>query len=294
MAGTWETWREMIKEGYHVTSHSMVHCNDPVPADGWPGYEWEAAESKRMMDANLGGFITKVFTYPGAGVGAFSTPVDPKTKQTAQRPAVVKYYAAARGGGALAINQANMIDYFDIHSTTSGVVYLLDDSKLDGWMKRAHISQNLNTLFDPDPNNKNYRGWANVFIHFINNGKDFDTNPFQVEYGKVMAFYNEHRADLWTGYLDDIALYGQERDTATLVTDEAGDAKISFTLTSKMDPVVFDYPLTVKVRIPGAWKNVKARQAEKDIPAVVIQHEGASFALVKAIPDRGQVTLLPP
>lgn len=285
-AGTWDFWRELTKEGYHVASHSMMHNGDPVPADGWRGFEWEAGESKRLMDANLNGFVTKTFAYYGSGFNAFSTfgkhlPI--------LRQAVTKYYAAARGGGAFGINQANMIDYMDVHATTGGVDALLSDKPNANWM----ADQKLKNLFDPNPNNKAYRGWANIFIHFVNGGKEFDTNQGQIIYGKALAFYNEHRADLWNGFFDDVALYGEERDTATLVTNTTTSTKIAFTLTSQMDPAVFDYPLTVKVRIYDSWKNATATQNGKSVPVQVIQHDNHSFALVKAVPDQGQVILAP-
>lgn len=286
-AGTWDAWRQMLSEGFRVASHSVMHNHCPVPSDGWPGPEWEAAFSKYDLEEHLPGTQIRVFAYPGAGVHAFGIGRDPKTKESVWRPYVAKYYAAARGGGGEVINPANLIDYMNIRSSTGSVPEILGSSN------PRMASQQLDKLFDPAPDNKNYRGWANVFIHFINNGKDFDTNKFTVAYGKVLAYYNDHRADLWTGFFEDVALYGQERDTATLVTDEASDSKITFSLTSKMDPAIFDYPLTVKVRLPDSWKTVTASQNQKAVPAEIIQHEGAGYALVKALPDRGTVTMLP-
>lgn len=285
--GTWDTWRQMIAEGFRVASHSKMHLRGPVPADGWPGPEWEVAQSKADLEANLPGQKIRLFVYPGAGVRVFGIPRDPATGQNAWRPFVAKHFAAARAGGGDAINPANMIDYLAIKATTGSVPELLETK-----IPRME-AQNLNKLFDPDPSNKNFRGWANIFIHFINNGKGFETNKFTVAYEKVLAFYNDHRADLWTGFMEDIALYGQVRDTATLVTNEAGGSKIVFTLTSEMDPEVFDYPLTIKVRLPNEWKSVGGSQNGTAVPVEVIEHEGGSFALVKTLADRGPVTLLP-
>jgi len=285
-AGTWETWQEMLKEGNHISSHSMMHNHDPVPADGWKGPEWETAEAKYLLETHLPGYKARTFVYPGAGVHVFGILGGYYPKST-WRPSIVKYYVAARGGGGNPISPANMIDYFDVYATTGNVKFILDNKD----QKYADI--NLNTLFDPKTKTKNYRGWANVFIHFINNGKTFDTNPGTIAYGKVLAFYNEHRAELWTGFFDDVALYGQERDTATLVTNEADNSKIIFTLASKMDPAVFDYPLTVKVRLPDGWKGAAAEQSGSVIPVRVIEKEGAQYALVKAVPEHGRVTITP-
>lgn len=281
--GTWKIWQELIDAGYHVASHSMCHNHDPVPSDGWPGQEWEASESQRLLNTHLKGFKVKLFCIPGAGVHEF------KMLQGSWEAHLKKYYAAARGGGN-PINAANQIDYFNIGATTANVSHIVDDKD------PKNPDQKLSHLFAADPKHpyhQYYRGWANIFIHFVNQGKTFDTNPGTVAYAKALAFYNDHRADLWNGFIDDVALYGEERDTATLKTDAANDAKILFTLTSKMDPAVFDYPLTVKVRLPNAWKGAAAQQGGTAVPAQMIMHEGAPYALVKARPDRGQVTLTP-
>jgi hypothetical protein len=184
---------------------------------------------------------------------------------------------------------ANQIDYFEIHSTTA-VQNVVDGAD------PKFAEDNLNNIFAADPNSpyhKYYRGWANTFIHFINGGKDFDTNPYYMAYGKVLTFYNDHRADLWTGFFDDVATYGEERDTATLTTTASSDSKITLALTDKMDPTIFNYPLTVKVRLPTSWQGAQATQGGKPAPTQMIAHEGANFALVKAIPDQGPIDLTP-
>lgn len=285
-AGTWDLWRQLVQEGYHVASHSVTHHHDPVPADGWRGPAWEAAESIHDIDSNIPGHRTRLYAYAGSGVHLFA--VSRTQLANAWRPEIIKYYVGARGGGRDALNQANMIDYFDIHATTGSVPFILDSTD------PKYADQNLNNLFAADPKNpyhKFYRGWANVFIHFINMGKDFDANPYNVAYAKALAFYNDHRSDLWTGYMDDIALYGQERDTATLKTDKATEDSLALTLTSKMEPATFDYPLTVKVRLPDKWKTVSAKQKDAAVPAEFLIHEGKPYALVKAVPDKGQVVL---
>jgi hypothetical protein len=85
------------------------------------------------------GHKTKLFVFPGSGVHGFGIEKGPA--ENAWRAAAAKYYAAARGGGAQAINEANMTDYLMIHATT-GVKSILDatDPKL--------AQYNLNNLFD--------------------------------------------------------------------------------------------------------------------------------------------------
>jgi hypothetical protein len=275
-AGTWELWQSLLAQGYDVQSHTMTHVGDPVFEDGWPGPDWEAAESQRMLDAGLPGHRTKLFVPPGSSIKEFNISMN-------WRASMVKYYAAARGFSGVPINPANQIDYFNIRTTSApdGFVGIPDKSgTIPAWIEKNQLQSIL------DPSHTNYRGWATFFIHNIGS-KDRLPPAFT----KVFEFFNENRADLWVGHLTDIALYGQERDTATLTTTGVTPTSIRLALTSKMDPANFDYPLTVKVRLPDSWKTVKAAQGGNPIAAQLIQHEGAAYALIKAIPDQGEIVL---
>ncbi len=107
----------------------------------------------------------------------------------------------------------------------------------------------------------------------------------------VLDWVTANKADLWGGFYGDVCMYGEERDTATLTPGTSDAGKITFTLTSRMDPALYTYPLTVKVRLPEGWTSAAATQAGKPVDASIIDHDNAHFALVKAVPGAGEVTL---
>ena len=109
----------------------------------------------------------------------------------------------------------------------------------------------------------------------------------------MLDWVTANKADLWGDFFGNVAMYGEERDTATLATTGSDAGKIVFTLTSKMDPALYTFPLTVKVRLPDNWKSVSAAQGGKPAESSVIDHDNAHFALVKAVPGAGDVTLTP-
>ena len=54
---------------------------------------------------------------------------------------------------------------------------------------------------------------------------------------------------------------------------------------------LFDFPLTVKVRLPDGWNSAKATQGGRSVPVRFVSHDGAPYALVEAVPDRGTVRI---
>lgn len=280
-AGTWQLWRSVLEQGFQIQSHTVSHVNNPVIEDGWPGPDWEAAESKRQLETNLPGHRTRLFVPPGTAIKAFSVGAN-------WRESVVKYYLGARGFSGSPINPANQTDYFDIRTTAGPSAYVAD-TVAPGTPNFIADNQLKSIL---DPAHKNYRAWATFFTHSIGpSGADLAASPNRetAALAKVFEFYNRHRDELWLGHLGDVAEYGQQRDTAALRTVRADASGIALELTSRMDPAFFDYPLTVKVRLPDSWPSVTATQAGAPAPVSVIRHEGALYALVKARPDRGEI-----
>lgn len=259
--GTWEQFRELDKLGHGIESHTMTHIHPEE--EGWGGMEWEYAESKAMIEKNIPGKVVGALAYPGG-----------KNTKMNDRNLTAKIYRVGRGASASA-NPANRTDYMSTNAMSS---WHFGESP-HGWANVRNIldRQLYRGLF--------YRGWAVIFAHGVS------ANPPLFE--ATFQFIKENRENLWIGLYADVAKYGQERDTATLKVESSSDSAIKFLLTDEMDDSYFNFPLTVKVRIPDTWREIKAEQAGKPVAATIIQHENAPFALVDAVPDAGIVTLSP-
>ena len=59
------------------------------------------------------------------------------------------------------------------------------------------------------------------------------------------------------------------------------------------EPNWLNEPLTLKVRLPDTWTSVRATQGGKPVAARIVEHDGALYALVDAVPDRGEIVLAP-
>ena len=63
-------------------------------------------------------------------------------------------------------------------------------------------------------------------------------------------------------------------------------------MTDLMVDSIFNYPLTVKIRVNNDWANVTATQDGKTLNTRMLTYNGNQYVLVKAIPDRGAVEVM--
>lgn len=246
----------------------MQHLHtDKGPAGGQWSIEWEYADSLKLLHQNLKGPRAATLAYPGG----------PNSKLN-DRALAARLYRSARGGSGFP-NAANNIDYFAINGMSG---FHVGDRAPD--LKPAPWAD-LHNIIDPALyNGRFHRGWAVVLAHLVN-------EKARPGWENLFAFIDANREHLWVGLFADVAKYGQQRDTATLSVTENTATRIQFTLTDEMDDAYFDHPLSVKIRVPDAWTALSAAQAGKPVPARRVAREGAVYAIVQAVPDRGPVVL---
>ena len=264
--GTWEGWKKVLAAGYEAGSHSVDHLNHKAPA--WDNMDVQYGDSKKAIEEHLG---VRCFTlaYPG-GAG-----------QEKNDPAIAaKYYIAARGGPPH-INAANAIDYLSVGATSG---FTIHDDKVP-WAASLH------KVFQNNPRSKDWRGWWVGFFHWIHEKDSKEIADFEQRFAYIQEKVKS--GDLWLGFFGEVARYGQERDTASLTVKSAEADKIVLDLTDEMDDRLFDFPLTVKVRLAETWKSAAATQNGRAVECKVVEHASAKFALVQVTPDRGEVVLVP-
>ncbi len=232
---------------------------DKPAIDSAKGVDWEYAQSIAQIDSNLPGKKASALAYPGGKNTVYN-----------DRKIAAKYFRVARGATG-APNMANQIDYMSTNA-------------MSGWNFDSPQGGNPRNILDPNLyRGRYYRGWAILFAHGVS------ANP--ALFARTFEFIKENRDKLWVGLFTDVAKYGQERDTATLKVESSDPDKITFQLTDEMDDSYFNYPLTIKVRIPDDWKDAAATQAGKPVAGKVVTHEGSAYALIQAVPDAGLVTV---
>ena len=129
--------------------------------------------------------------------------------------------------------------------------------------------------------------WISVHQHAIVSSND-DTAKLDA----LLALLEQNQDKVWADTFTHVAQYGQERDTSTLTVDSHDANTVYFTLTDKMSDAHFNYPLTVKIKVDSTWENVRAYQNGVAVDAEIVTNDSGTFAMVQAVPDRGQVTVI--
>ncbi|HBC89421.1 MAG TPA: hypothetical protein DCZ94_20985 [Lentisphaeria bacterium] len=261
--GTWEGYKKLIDAGNDVGSHTAMHLHIDEP--GWKDIETEYADSKKDIEENIKGHKAFVLAFPGG----------PNTKLNDQEIAA-KYYIGCRAGSA-AINPANMINYTSINSI--GAINI-GNAQFE--------SQDLLTALEKGRAKRAqfYRGWYCCHFHLVKPElREELSKPFEFLAAKIKS------DELWAGLFRDIAMYGQERDTAKLTVKEVAKDKIVLSLNDEMDDSIFNYPLTVKVRLEPSWKSAEAMQDSKKVKCRLVTNNGGNYALIQVVPDIGDVTV---
>lgn len=289
-SGNWPEWRECFAAGHAIESHSHTHewhgGGRTVPdAAADAGMSEEEYVEFCMYSNSLAIIREKI---PGCKPSTLAFPGGEVYPEVANR-----YFVSGRSVGPY-INRANAINYQSVNASSSGI----DPGYINAMLGGRGGSKALAGWMGAFNDAKNYRGW---FVPFLHTESTHDGLPNAgheagvAEQIQRFELLGRHRRHLWLGTYPAIAKYGQSRDTATLTVGTKSASKITFSLVDQMRDDWYDEPLTVKVRLPAAWAQggVAATQGGNALDAFYIEREGAKYALVNAVPDRGEVTLVP-
>ena len=129
-------------------------------------------------------------------------------------------------------------------------------------------------------------GWFSTHYHQIGGSKDSIDSML----ARLVPYMQAGK--LWSASFAAACQYGQERDTATLTMGNVGRDAITFTLTDRMNDLLFDQALTIKIKVDGTWHAARAYQNGQEMPAKVVTEGGNTYLFVDAVPDRGEVTVV--
>jgi hypothetical protein len=216
----------------------------------------EYRQSQTDIETNIPGSRCRTLAYPNG---------------TAY-PTIASTYFIGAHGVTGALNDGHDIDFMNVRSLSS---FNYDTTH---W---ASIS-NMFTLDAGHPDS--YRAWQCMHFHDV----DEVTREDLIQ---GFEFIRARGRDAWVGLFREVIQYARERNDATVEVQGIAASRMQLNVTDTLDDDLYDYPLTLKVRLDGSWTGATASQGGAPAPVELVTHDGETYALVNVIPDRGPTTL---
>ena len=268
--GTWADWQRLADAGHSIQSHTTNHRAAKKGEPPIPDEDLHAMyrDSLAAINAHVTNNVACCIAYP---------------RGEPHREIAARYAIACRGVYG-APSEVDKVDYLNVNEGNyeQGYINVLLGETADEpkWLNKA--------------DRRFRRGWCAVLHHLVHHGKTPEEIARSVDYyERKLANLAAYKDRIWIDTFPAVAKYGQERDTATLKTVSSDAKRIVLSLADRMDDTLFDEPLTIKVRLPDGWRGVRATQGGKSAAAVFVEHEGVPYALVDAVPDRGEIVVEP-
>ena len=268
--GTWADWQRLADAGHSIQSHTTNHRSAKKDGPPIPDEDIHAMyrDSLAAINENVTNNIACCIAYPSGEV---------------HEEIAAQYAIACRG-------------VYGMPNTTGGINYLNVN-------KGDYAQGYINALLGEDAEEPKWlnkkgrplrRGWCAALHHYVHHGRTKEEVAKSVAAAEARLDNLAKYKDLiWIDTFPAVAKYGQERDSASLKTVSSDAKRITLALTDRMDDKLFDEPLTLKARLPDDWRTVRATQGGKPVKVVFLSHDGHPYALVDAVPDRGEIILAP-
>jgi len=271
-SATANDWLELLAAGNVIQSHTWSHTNHV--ANGYTSAQtlYEYSAPIKAIEAITG---EKVLVFAGADGSVRGDEL------------AAPLHAITRGGYQNP-SYAGLVNYLGVNTISGDGIHAMTHSGQHGTREaliKSVTTKNYtvnNSLGQPT---NYYGGWTNIFTHAWGTG----TEPLYQDWVKPAV----DAGLLWTESLLAVGKYAQERDTAIISNkvNNIASGSYSFDITDKMADTIYDYPLTVKVKVDASWTGVSAKQDSKDVAAKIVTNTEGTFVMVDAVPDRGTVVL---
>ena len=310
-----EKWTALFADGtLEPQSHSMLH--DTLPAEGsskyadkkgnntQPKYQYELVDSKKQLEELFPGRDILCFAPASNTLSTSSFEVDANGNADFSRP--------LNDGGAAKVAQAT---YYAIRQGARGIQSLNPTfgGEAGGWynLKIREFSS-----FDGDAKLREGKGWLDetardggwliIMCHGIDGPNAKGTSPLEISEADADAFFAYASAfvksgKLWAATFGDATKYVRERQNTTVTErfeNETVFVDMKINRTAKdgkyLAEGVFNYPLTVEVRVPDGWSKVTYKANGKSNLANVYTRNGCSYAMVNLVPGADGETVTTP
>ena len=251
----WESrkaeWLAVARQGCDFGNHTMYH----VGARFYDEAEYEIGESARNIWASNPGQRLQLFLSGGGTTWSVSRE---------EVDEILKKYFCVRGRGGGKGTQ-DPCYHSDTDSSATG-------EELISFVDQAIAEQS----------------WHFIGCHGVGPHAEWlptDEEPFIT----LLDYLVEKQEFVWVGTHTEVHKYSLEYESAVVILLEASSPRIKLKLKAATDPMLYDYPLTLKTRVPSSWQLCRFTQKRKNKTLPVI----SGLVQYEALPDGGEINLTP-
>jgi peptidoglycan/xylan/chitin deacetylase (PgdA/CDA1 family) len=283
----WSELRDLNSSGHEIASHSLNHpdlTQLPLGDTITPGTAlYEIYQSRERVNQKIPGQTCFSFAYP---LSAFNDTILEYTSQ---------FYEAARGAG-YDHNASDPGDY-EFHKIKSiAPLFDMPRNVLDDDLPELEYHK---TLID---SSIKYNGWMLSMLHEIVPQAQLQEviniglwHPISSEWFALLAGWLKQKSEsgeVWVASMKDVSIYIKERSTFSSEVIYQDQTEIRLVAADQQDDLIYTYPLTVDITVPGNWEQVQVIQGSRITSAGVFESQGKFYIRTKIIPDGGEILIL--
>ncbi len=281
--GTWAMFQAMSLEGHEIGSHSLTHPHMTELEAGdtlTPGtILYELYFSKAKIDNRITNQECITFAYPFAEHNRL---VDSLTSLV---------YESARANGDT-INPAS--PGFEQWYSLSAMEVIFDEprnSPEDDLDELTELQNWIDSLISTGK-------WSTLLGHEVVPFDSIQNTPTRYPYSNEwftgLCSWLKLKSDeqkLWIETLGNITKYIRERDSYSYEVLAADENSINLRLTDNLNDEIYNYPLTVFIKVPGNWNYALLLQGDRVDTLTAFTNDSGRVVLADIIPDGGEVSL---
>jgi oligosaccharide reducing-end xylanase len=255
---SWDPLQKAAANGHEVASHAATHANFGSLTDD--ARARECIDSKTAINAHIADHPCVTIAYPYCVGGN-----DAITSQS---------YIAARGcsGEIIPPTPANFMNVSSIACGSEGSVKTPND--FNEQVEKAAAAG----------------GWCVFLIHALDDDKGYSPLP-SATLQSSLDYVHAQPDRFWVQSFGNVIRYIKERDRASVTETSSTDTMLMINVTDDLENSIYNFPLTIRRRLPTGWDSAVVRQAGRPIATQIITIHDAKYVMFDVVPDTGEVTI---
>ena len=254
----WADLQKAASQGHEVASHTITHPYlDQISIER---QKIELESSKEIINSNIKGKQCLTLAYPYCRAGDESL-----CKQ---------YYIAIRACQGF-VEKSTPNDFLNISSIVCGNL---------GALK---TTEDFSKKFE---DTKESNGWCVLLFHGIDEDGGYSPIPSKT-LRESLEYLDARKDTFWIATFVDAVRYIRERDDVSIREISNQQGRITLQVTDTLDDSIYNYPLTIRRKLPQGWESVNVSQNNQALKTSIVEVDSKKYIMFDVIPDSGDVVI---